>query len=168
MLLTALCLTFIVFTLTNLAPNLEKLAKTQGNFRMTDEAVASWLENNGYAQPIVVKYGQWLGVLPGWTRSTDEGMTGALHDWRRDGRRGGTGSQFLWHPSGRLGTFNRSAKGCGQRGVRTIGQYHAPYGLGFAFDDPLGADYRRSGGHARRISDRSQPLHRLDPDDCHA
>jgi peptide/nickel transport system permease protein len=76
MLLTALCLTFIVFTLTNLAPNLEKLAKTQGNFRMTDEAVASWLENNGYAQPIVVKYGQWLGVLPGWTRSTDEGMTG--------------------------------------------------------------------------------------------
>jgi peptide/nickel transport system permease protein len=76
MLLTALCLTFIVFTLTNLAPNLEKLAKTQGNFRMSDEAVASWLDNNGYAQPTVVKYGQWLGVLPGWTRSTDEGMTG--------------------------------------------------------------------------------------------
>ena len=29
MLLTALCLTFIVFFLTNLYPNLEKLAKTQ-------------------------------------------------------------------------------------------------------------------------------------------
>jgi peptide/nickel transport system permease protein len=76
MLLTALCLTFIVFTLTNLAPNLEKLAKTQGNFRMSDEAVTSWLNNNGYGQPTVVKYGQWLGVLPGWTRSSEEGMTG--------------------------------------------------------------------------------------------
>ena len=39
MLLTALCLTFIVFFLTNLYPNLEKLAKTQGNFRMSEEAV---------------------------------------------------------------------------------------------------------------------------------
>ena len=36
MVLTALCLTFIVFFLTNLYPNLEKLAKTQGNMRMTD------------------------------------------------------------------------------------------------------------------------------------
>ena len=35
MILTALCLTFIVFFLTNLFPNLEKLAKTQGNFRMS-------------------------------------------------------------------------------------------------------------------------------------
>lgn len=76
MILTALCLTFIVFTLTNLAPNLEKLAKTQGNFRMSDEAVTSWLNNNGYGQPTVVKYGQWLGVLPGWTRSTEDGETG--------------------------------------------------------------------------------------------
>lgn len=31
MILTALCLTFVVFFLTNLYPNLEKLAKTQGN-----------------------------------------------------------------------------------------------------------------------------------------
>ena len=76
MLLTALCLTFIVFFLTNLYPNLEKLAKTQGNFRMSDEAVASWLDANGYAEPMVVKYGQWLGVLPGWTRETDDGITG--------------------------------------------------------------------------------------------
>ncbi|MEX0302715.1 MAG: ABC transporter permease [Leisingera sp.] len=76
MLLTALCLTFIVFFLTNLYPNLEKLAKTQGNFRMSDEAVASWLDSNGYAEPMVVKYGQWLGVLPGWTRETEEGFTG--------------------------------------------------------------------------------------------
>lgn len=76
MILTALCLTFIVFFLTNLSPNLEKLAKTQGNFRMSDEAVASWLDRNGYLQPLPVKYGQWLGVLPGWTRQTDQGVTG--------------------------------------------------------------------------------------------
>ncbi len=76
MLLTALCLTFIVFSLTNLFPNLEKLAKTQGNFRMSDEAVVSWLEKNGYMQPVFAKYGQWLGVVPGWTYETDEGVTG--------------------------------------------------------------------------------------------
>ena len=66
MILTALCLTFIVFWLTNLAPNLEKLAKTQGNARMSDEAVVSWLDSRGYAQPLPIKYGQWLGVLPGY------------------------------------------------------------------------------------------------------
>ena len=66
MLLTALCLTFIVFWLTNLTPNLEKLAKTQGNARMSDEAVVSWLDNRGYSQALPVKYGQWLGVLPGY------------------------------------------------------------------------------------------------------
>ncbi|EDZ45200.1 ABC transporter permease [Leisingera daeponensis] len=76
MLLTALCLTFIVFFLTNLYPNLEKLAKTQGNFRMSDEAVASWLDANGYGGSMVSKYGQWLGVLPGWTRETGKGVTG--------------------------------------------------------------------------------------------
>ncbi|MEL7114206.1 MAG: ABC transporter permease [Pseudomonadota bacterium] len=65
MLLTALCLTFIVFWLTNLYPNLEKLAKTQGNFRMTEAEVASFLEPRGYLEPLPIKYGQWLGVLPG-------------------------------------------------------------------------------------------------------
>jgi len=65
MVLTALCLTFIVFSLTNLYPNLEKLAKTQGDMRMNDEQVATWLENRGFDQPIPVRYGQWLGVLPG-------------------------------------------------------------------------------------------------------
>ena len=77
MLLTAICLTFIVFFMTNLYPNLEKLAKTQGNFRMSDEEVASWLEKEGYLQPLPIKYGQWLGVLPGWTREgPDSRMTG--------------------------------------------------------------------------------------------
>jgi len=73
MLLTALCLTFLVFFLTNLDPNLEKLAKTQGNFRMSDAEVASYLERNGYRQPLPVKYGQWMGVLPGWTQEAEDG-----------------------------------------------------------------------------------------------
>ncbi|WP_413221267.1 ABC transporter permease [Tritonibacter mobilis] len=80
MIITALCLTFIVFVMTNLYPNLEKLAKTEGNFRMSDEAVASWLDKNGYGQPMLVKYGQWLGVAPGWQRLSDEGVTGRCID----------------------------------------------------------------------------------------
>ena len=80
MILTALCLTFIVFFLTNLYPNLEKLAKTQGNFRMTDDQVASYLEREGYLQPLPVKYGQWLGALPGWRGETEEGVIGRCLD----------------------------------------------------------------------------------------
>ena len=75
MLLTALCLTFIVFFLANLYPNLEKLAKTQGNFRMSEEEVATWLGNRGYTQPLFVKYGEWLGVVPG---SVIEGTDGEI------------------------------------------------------------------------------------------
>ena len=74
MLLTALCLTFIVFYLTNLPPNLEKLAKSEASARMTDAEVERWLERNGYAAPTLVRYGEWLGVLPGWTR-TEDGVT---------------------------------------------------------------------------------------------
>jgi|GEM_PF-30976 peptide/nickel transport system permease protein len=73
MLLTALCLTFIVFWLTNLYPNLEKLAKTQGNFRMSDEAVASYLGDRGYLEPLPIKFGQWLGVAPGWVTEKADG-----------------------------------------------------------------------------------------------
>ncbi|MFD1196209.1 ABC transporter permease [Seohaeicola saemankumensis] len=76
MILTAICLTFIVFFMTNLYPNLEKLAKTQGNFRMSDAEVSSYLGRNGYLEPLPVKYGQWLGVLPGWTVQVDDGMRG--------------------------------------------------------------------------------------------
>ena len=71
MLLTALCLTFIVFFLTNLYPNLEKLAKTEGNMRMSDEQVISWLDNRGYTQNVFKRYGEWLGIVPGF-RHTDE------------------------------------------------------------------------------------------------
>ncbi len=73
MILTALCLTFIVFFLTNLYPNLEKLAKTQGDMRMSDEQVTSWLDRHGYLEPLPVKYGQWLGVLPGFIHEADDG-----------------------------------------------------------------------------------------------
>ena len=73
MILTALCLTFVVFFLTNLYPNLEKLAKFQGNQRMTDAQVESYLDARGYLQPLPVKYGQWLGVLPGYLNVTEDG-----------------------------------------------------------------------------------------------
>ena len=76
MILTSICLTFIVFFMTNLYPNLEKLAKTQGNFRMSDAEVSSFLGRNGYLDPLPVKYAQWLGVLPGWTVEVSDGMRG--------------------------------------------------------------------------------------------
>jgi peptide/nickel transport system permease protein len=76
MLVTALCLTFVVFWLTNLGPNLEKIAKTEAGARITDEEVASWLDKNGYGQPLFVRYGEWLGILPGWTREEDGTVTG--------------------------------------------------------------------------------------------
>ena len=66
MTLTALCLTFVVFFMTNLFPNLEKLAKNQANNRMTDTQVISWLTDRGYMQPVLVRYGEWLGVMPGF------------------------------------------------------------------------------------------------------
>ena len=65
-LLTMVCLTFIVFYMVNLEPNLEKLAKTQGSMRMTDAEVEQWLENNGYRDPFLERYGRWLsGVVQG-------------------------------------------------------------------------------------------------------
>ncbi len=80
MVLTALVLTFVVFTLTNLPPNLEKLAKSEGSVRMSDEAVASWLQKNGHTGPMIGRYGQWLGVLPGWVNETDGVTTGRCID----------------------------------------------------------------------------------------
>jgi peptide/nickel transport system permease protein len=74
--LTAFCLTFVVFFLTNLQPSLEKLARTEAGVRMTDAEVASWIERHGYGRPIVVRYGEWLGVVPGFTRTEDGVTTG--------------------------------------------------------------------------------------------
>ena len=86
MLLTALCLTFIVFFLTNLEPNLEKLTKSEGNQRMTDVQVQSWLEKNGYRQPLFKRYGEWLGVAPGWTKTAEDGtVTGRCVKRTADG-----------------------------------------------------------------------------------
>ncbi|MCF6443211.1 ABC transporter permease [Nereida sp. MMG025] len=84
MLLTMLCLTFIVFWLTNLDAKLETLAKTQGSARMTDTEVQQWIANNGYDGSMIGRYGQWLGIVPGWTkevrgeergRCLEQGMT---------------------------------------------------------------------------------------------
>ncbi len=60
MALTMLALTFVVFTLVNLEPNLKKLALQQNNNRMEAEAVERWLEREGYRRPLVVRYGEWL------------------------------------------------------------------------------------------------------------
>ena len=75
MALTALCLTFVVFWLTNLPPNLEKLARSEGSVRMSDESVDRWIEQNGHGGSLVSRYGQWLGVVPGWVRTDDKGVT---------------------------------------------------------------------------------------------
>jgi peptide/nickel transport system permease protein len=58
--LTMIALTLIVFYLVNLDPNLEKIAKTQGNVRMTDAEVESWLDEHGYRGPFFERYGDWL------------------------------------------------------------------------------------------------------------
>lgn len=76
MVLTALVLTFIVFWLTNLPPNLEKLAKTEASVRMTDEATQSWIQRNGYGGPLLKRYGEWVGVAPGWTYEEEGKITG--------------------------------------------------------------------------------------------
>ena len=61
MLATMLALTFVVFTLVNLEPNLRKLALEQNNNRMSAEAVDVWLKEQGYRRPLMVRYGEWLG-----------------------------------------------------------------------------------------------------------
>ena len=72
--LTALALTFVVFYLTNLPPNLEKLARTEGSVRMTDEAVADWIVQNGHGGSVFARYAQWLGVAQGWTLTDEKGV----------------------------------------------------------------------------------------------
>ncbi len=84
MLLTALCLTLIVFALTNLQPNLEKIAKSEAGSRISDAETLSWLDKNGYGQPMLVRYGEWLGVWPGWTREQDGVVTGRCIERDRD------------------------------------------------------------------------------------
>ena len=61
MVLTALCVTAIVFSLVNLKPNLVKLAKEQASVRMSDQQVETWLEQSGYKRPWAERYVRWLG-----------------------------------------------------------------------------------------------------------
>ena len=61
MILTALCLTAVVFSLVNLRPNLVKLAKEQNSSRMSDVQVEVWLEQQGYKRPWAERYVEWLG-----------------------------------------------------------------------------------------------------------
>lgn len=75
MVLTALVLTFVVFYLTNLPPNLEKLARSEGSVRMSEEAVLAWEAQNGFTDPVVYRYAEWLGFAPGWTFTDDKGVT---------------------------------------------------------------------------------------------
>ena len=57
---------------------------------MNDEAVLSFLENRGYLLPLPVKYGEWLGVYPGYVIEGSDGeMRGRMmaSRWARGGRR---------------------------------------------------------------------------------
>jgi peptide/nickel transport system permease protein len=64
MALTMLCLTFVVFYLINLEPNLRRLAISQLDMRASSQDIESWLERNNYREPLLVRYGQWVGVVP--------------------------------------------------------------------------------------------------------
>jgi len=75
MVLTALALTFVVFYLTNLPPNLEKLARTEGSVRMTDQSVANWIVQNGHGGSVFMRYAEWVGVKPGWVLTDAKGVT---------------------------------------------------------------------------------------------
>ena len=95
MLATMLALTFIVFYLVNLPGNLEKIAKTEGNMRMTDEQVASWLEKEGYHRPFLVRYGEWVGGTlqgdMGWSRVFRKPVSEVVSE-----RLGHTGILMFW------------------------------------------------------------------------
>jgi len=64
MVFTMICLTLVVFYLVNLEPNLKKLALAQTNSRATQVEVDSWLVRNGYREPFLKQYAQWMGVWP--------------------------------------------------------------------------------------------------------
>ena len=63
MLLTMLCLTFVVFFMVNLEPNLRKLSISQLDMRSSDADIEQWLVKNGYRDNFFVRYGRWLGVV---------------------------------------------------------------------------------------------------------
>ena len=44
---------------------------------MSEEQVNTWLGNRGYGQNLLVKYGEWLGVVPGYVIEGSDGETRA-------------------------------------------------------------------------------------------
>jgi peptide/nickel transport system permease protein len=64
MLLTMLCLSFVVFFFVNLEPNLRKLAIFQTEMRATDQDLENWLQRNGYRDNFFVRYARWIGAVP--------------------------------------------------------------------------------------------------------
>src|SRR5215467_2104807 len=64
MLLTMLCLSFVVFFFVNLEPNLRKLAIFQTEMRASDQDLQNWLQRNGYRDNFFVRFGRWVGVWP--------------------------------------------------------------------------------------------------------
>lgn len=95
MLATMLALTLIVFYLITLPGNLEKLAKTEGEMRMTDAEVESWLEKEGFNRPFVVQYGEWIGNTlqgdMGWSRVFRKPVSEVIGE-----RLGYTGILMFW------------------------------------------------------------------------
>ncbi|MEZ5879594.1 MAG: ABC transporter permease [Nitratireductor sp.] len=64
MLLTMLCLSFVVFVFVNLEPNLRKLAIFQTEMRASDQDLENWLVRNGYRDNFFLRYGRWIGIVP--------------------------------------------------------------------------------------------------------
>jgi peptide/nickel transport system permease protein len=95
MIATMIALTFIVFYMVNLPGNLEKLAKTEGEMRMTDEEVARWLANEGFDRPFLIRYGEWIvGSVQGdmgWSRVFRKPVSEVVGE-----RLGHTGILMFW------------------------------------------------------------------------
>ncbi|MGE0503484.1 MAG: ABC transporter permease [Rhizobiaceae bacterium] len=64
MLLTMLCLSFVVFMFVNLEPNLRKLAIFQTEMRASDQDLENWLVRNGYRDNVMLRYARWIGLAP--------------------------------------------------------------------------------------------------------
>src|SRR5262244_2613184 len=64
MLLTMLCLSFVVFFFVNLEPNLRKLAIFETESHVSDQDIENWLQKNGYRDNFIVRYGRWIGLAP--------------------------------------------------------------------------------------------------------
>jgi peptide/nickel transport system permease protein len=63
-LLTMLCLSFVIFFFVNLDPNLRKLAIFQTEMRASDQDLEKWLQRNGYRDNFFLRFGRWVGVAP--------------------------------------------------------------------------------------------------------